>query len=186
MEKGLLPDRITQCLEMEFSFPGEFVFTQVATRIIEGTNIRTMRLFGLEPKKGLVLMCHGLSHKCQELELQRILSLCILHPTQKIQIIIAGMSEMMQYEDDASFFDKYWRILPKDIQEFYHLYVPEKMTQPIKNPAEHFKHYARMLMVRPHQCEYMYLDKQYQNSKRYRYQKNNKGMWQKSTLPVLL
>ena len=187
MYANAIPAEITSILENDFKLNKNILFCQIAT-IKDGLpHVRTVRLYGIEDCHGLIFLTRTTSRKWQALMQYLHLSICLLHPEYRIQLQAECTAKLVNVNDDLPLIQKYWSMIKDDVKKIYHPdYLPNidyqqgKATEvPTIIPDS-----CGMIIAMPYCWEYLLVNDNYPESKRYQFTHHPQQGWIKSHLTM--
>lgn len=174
MSKPLAPE-IENYLHDTFQFPQKLLIGQLASSSSDGPWQRTLRIYGIEEKLGLIFLTHTGSRKWRELSQERTFSLCLLDPTYKVQLNARCKAQLLTRDHDLKLFEKYWFMIREDVRRTY-LSEGESTDKPSVNLG--------MIAGFPDYWESLCLEDDYAQSKRNSFKRTAGGTWSKIPLPL--
>lgn len=183
----MLPDDIKNSLEQDFHFLENILFCQMATQSSNKPQVRTVRLYGIENNLGLVFITRNTSKKWTALKSNQHAAICFLHPKYQIQLIADCRVDLLNKSSAPELSEKYWNRMREDVKKIYHddyaSNTEYKKEQNLNIPKEIPNSFGLIVAV-PYAWEYLFVESNYPDSKRYIYTKNPNGYWEKERLTM--
>nr|ADI87854.1 hypothetical protein AKSOIL_0346 [uncultured bacterium Ak20-3] len=170
-----LPEQIAQIIEKEYQFPDKILIGQVATLCSEGPWVRSLRVYGIEDKLGLIFLTHNGSRKWKQLEARGVLSLCLVHPEYAYQLSARCQVQVLSQNGNEELFQKYWKMVRDDVKATYYEKSPSSF--------ESVPQTLGIIVAIPEYWESLHLENDYPQSQRYTYEKQ-KDRWHETRIPL--